>query len=195
MLVPAQPAFAALAALHVALAAAFAAGLAGALGAGRAGATAAGLLFGLSAPVLGAVWTPNTLYTAAWLPAVLWAILHAVRKPAVTTAAALAIAVAPQALAGWPYTLVMTATSGLALGSLALVARARAERRVPVASAVALALGALAGGLLAAPQLLPASELVRRSVRAFGTLAEGEAILVAGPHAPVPSCAPCSSTA
>lgn len=186
VLVPAQPAFAALAALHVALAAVFAAGLAGALGAGRIGAAAAGLLYAFSVPVLGAVWTPNTLYTAAWLPAVLWAILRAARRPTLATAAVLALAVALQALAGWPYTLVMTVVAGLALGGLALVARARAEGRLPVASGVALALGAIAGALLAAPQLLPASELVRRSVRAFGTLAEGEAILVAGPHAPGP---------
>jgi hypothetical protein len=183
---PAQPAFAWLAAAHLVLAALAAGALARACGAGAVGAAAAGALYGGSLQLWGAVWTPPTLYAAAWMPAVLAAIVALAERPTPRRAAAFAALLALQLLVGWPYTVAMTAVVGAIVGGAVLGARAWRERALPAGSLLALAAGALGGVLLAAPQLLPALELMGRSARALGTLDEGTAGLGGAMHEPGP---------
>ncbi len=178
-----QHAFVALAALHLAWAAFAMAGLAGALGSDRVGATAAGLLYALSVSVVGAVWTPTTLYAASWLPAVLWAVDAVCRRPDRRHVTALAAATALQALTGWIYVVVMTALAAALYGFGVLVGDAVRQRRLPWRTVLALAAGAGTGVLLAAPLLLPARELVGASTRAVGTLIAAQAT-GAGLHDP-----------
>jgi len=175
LLLATQPAFTGLAFLHLGLAAAFAAGLARALGAGSLGAGLAGLLYAGSLQLWGSAWTPPTLYTAAWAPGVLLAVERAVERPSALRTAALAGALAMQALAGWPYAVAMTGLAASATGAAALARRWLRFRRAPLGAALALALGASAGALLAAPQLLPAYELMARSARSLGTLEQDPA--------------------
>lgn len=167
---PSQRAFAWLAAAHLALAAAGALALARACGAGPTGAATAGMLHAGSLQLWSSMWTPPTLYTAAWMPVVLAAALRAVERPSPGRAAGFGLALALQVLAGWPYTVAMTALVGAALAGAACAARAVRERRLPAAALAALAGGALVAAGLAAPQLGPALELLARSARAPGTL-------------------------
>lgn len=89
-----------------------------------------------------------------------------------------------QLLSGWPYVALMTAFTGALYAGAALLEAGLRERRLPWARGVGLALGALAGACLAAPQLLPAAELVAQSARAPGLLREGQAVLVPAQHDP-----------
>jgi len=181
---PTQLAFAVLAAAHLGLAAGLATALARALGATGWGALAAGLLFGGSNWLLGALWSPSTLYSAAWLPGVLLAIERIVERPGPGRVAALAGAVAMQALTGWPYVLLMTCLAAALFAGGALIEVGLREGRIPVSRALALAAGALAGALLAAPQLLPAAELVSHSSRALGVLASEQTVMLTAQHDP-----------
>jgi hypothetical protein len=184
VLLPTQLAFALLAAAHLGLAAGLAAALARALGATGWGALAAGLLFGGSNWLLGTLWSPSTLYSAAWLPGVLLAIERIVERPGPGRVAALAGAVAMQALTGWPYVLLMTGLAAALFAGGALIEVGLREGRMPVSRTLALAAGALAGALLAAPQLLPAAELVDYSSRALGVLDAHQTMLRTAQHDP-----------
>jgi hypothetical protein len=184
LVLPTQLAFALLAAVHLGLAAFFAAGLARDLGARGASAAAAGLLYALSFWMLGALWSPSTLYCAAWLPGVLWAASRVVDLPSAGRAAALALAFGLQALTGWPYVLLMTGLATALFAAGALVERGLRERRIPFGALLALGAGAVGGGLLAAPQLLSASELLAHSSRALGVLAPEQTVLLPAPHDP-----------
>jgi len=175
LLLPTQPAFAWLAFAHLALAAVLAGGLARALGACGLGAALAGILYAGSMQLWTSVWWPPVLYTAAWAPGVLLAVVRAAERPTVRRAALLAGAVALQLLAGWPYVVAMTALAAAALGAAELAHLWLRERRPPLRAGIALALGAAAGAALAAPQLLPALELMARSARALGTVSEDPA--------------------
>jgi hypothetical protein len=185
LIVPTQPAFAALAAAHLALAALLAGALARALGAGPFGAATAGLLYAGSLQLWGAAWTPPTLYTAAWAPGVLLAVDRVVVRPSFGGAASLALVLALQLLVGWPYTVAMTCGAASILGLAGLAGRALRERRLPTGAVAALAAGVLVGVALATPQILPASELTARSTRALGTLDDATAGLGAPGHEPV----------
>jgi len=167
---PPQPAFVWLAFAHVALAAALAGALARSLGAGTVGSIAAGLLYATSLQLWSSVWTPPTLYTAAWAPGVLLAVERAVARPGAGRAAALAAVLGLQILVGWPYAVVMTALAATITGSASLLRALLQTRRIPIAALATIVIGASAGGLLAAPQLLPSIELMRQSARAPGTL-------------------------
>ena len=167
---PPQPAFVWLAFAHVALAAALAGALARSLGAGTVGGVAAGLLYATSLQLWSSVWTPPTLYTAAWAPGVLLAVERAVARPGAGRAAALAAALGLQILVGWPYAVVMTVLAATITGSASLLRALLRTRRIPFAALATIVIGASAGGLLAAPQLLPSVELMRQSARAPGTL-------------------------
>jgi hypothetical protein len=184
LLLPVQPAFAVLAAAHLVLAALLAGALARALGAGPFGAAAAGLLYAGSLELWGAVWAPPTLYAAAWAPGVLLAVDRIAVRASFGGAAALAVVLALQLLAGWPYTVAMTCGAAAILGLTGLVPRVLRERRLPTGAMAALAAGVLAGAALAAPQLLPAGELTARSTRALGTLDDATAGLEAPGHDP-----------
>ena len=184
LVLPTQLAFAVLAAAHLGLAAWFCAALARALGADAWGALAAGLLYAGSNWLFGAVWSPPILYSAAWLPAVLLAVHRIAERPTPGRIAALAGAVAMQALTGWPYVLVMTAFAAAVFSAGALIEVSLRERRLPVSRAAALAAGAVAGALVAAPQILPAQELLAHSVRAVGVLGSGQTVLLTTQHDP-----------
>ncbi len=184
LLLPAQLAFAVLVALHLGIAAGFAACLARRLGAGGAGALAAGLLFGGCSWLSAALWWPCTLYSAAWLPGVLVAIDRVVERATRSRVGILALVVGLQLLSAWPYVALMTAFTGALYAGTALLEAGLRERRPPLGRGLCLALGALAGACLAAPQLLPAVELVDRSARAPGLLREAQAVLVPFQHDP-----------
>lgn len=190
---PAQTAFACLAALHVALAAFFAGAFAAALGASALGALVAAACFGASVQIAGAVWTPPTLYAAALAPAVLLGVDRVAESPSARRVAGLALAVAMQALTGWPYFALMTGLAGALYGTSAIACRWIAstpndrERGAPGGTRRLLALAAavVTGAALAAPLLAPAQELAAGSARAFGTLDAKKAVLAALPHHPV----------
>jgi hypothetical protein len=172
MALPPQPAFAWLAGLHLALATLLAGALARSLGAGTIGSVAAGLLYASSLQLWSSTFAPPTLYTAAWAPGVLLAVESAIARPGTGRAATLACVLALQILAGWPHAVVMTGLAALLLGGASLALALRRTRRFPIAALLTLAIGAGAGGLLAAPQLLPSLELIGQSTRAPGTFDE-----------------------
>lgn len=184
LVLPVQLAFAVLAAVHLGIAAALACAFSRALGASGWGAVAAGLLYGGSSWLLGSPWSPPTLYSAAWLPGVLLAVDRIVERPDPRRAAALAVVVAMQSLTGWPYVLLMTALAAAIFAVGALTEVALRERRVPTARIAALAAGAIGGILLAAPQLLPAAELVAQSSRELGALEQEQTVLLTAQHDP-----------
>ncbi len=172
---PPQPAFVWLAFAHLALAAALAGALARSLGAGTVGSVAAGLLYATSLQLWSNVWAPPALYTAAWVPGVLLAVERAVARPGAGRAAALAAVLGLLILAGGPYALGMTALAATVTGGASLLRALLRTRRVPFAALATIAIGVSAGGLLAAPQLLPSIELIRQSARATGPLDEQSA--------------------
>jgi hypothetical protein len=171
-ILPAQSAFAVLAFAHLMLAGVFAGWLARCLGARPLGSLSAGLLYALSYQLWNSVWTPPTLYAAAWMPAVLAAVVRAADDPGPRRAAVLAAALGMQLLVGWPYTVAMTAFAATFTGGAAVLAAARRRRGIPLAALATLALGVAGGAALAAPQILPALELMQRSTRASGALEE-----------------------
>lgn len=186
LVLPSQGAFTWLAAAHLALAAVGALVLARACGAGPWGAASAGLLHAGSLQLWSSMWTPPTLYTAAWMPVVLAATLRVAERPSPGRAAGFALALAMQVLVGWPYTVAMTALVGTALAGAVLGARAWRERRLPASALAALAGGALAAAGLAAPQLAPSLELLAHSARAPGTLDPATAGAELATHDPGP---------
>lgn len=165
-----QPAFVVLAFAHIAWAAWLAAALARAFGAGAVGAALAALLYGCGLMTWTQVWTPPALYAAAWIPGVLAAIDRAIARPGARSAGVLAVALAAQILAGWPYFVLLTALAATVTGGVALVARARRPGE-GARALVAVAGGVAAGMLLAAPLLVPAYELLANSPRSLGALA------------------------
>jgi len=183
-LLPAQSAFVALVALHLALAIVAAGALAAAFGAGPFGAALAGLAYATSLRVMGEVWTPPLLYTSALAPWLFLAVERALERPGARSAAGLALAFALPLLAGWPYGVAIAALGAGAYGSLRLAARALRTRRLPLAPLATLAAGVCLGAAVAAPQLLPALELLAQSCRALGSIAESQAIFVGAPHDP-----------
>ena len=170
-----QRAFAWLTALHIALAALFAGVLARSIGAGAMGSVAAGLLYASSLQLWSSPFAPPALYTAAWAPGVFLAVERILQRPDVARSTALACALALQILAGWPHAVVMTLLAAVILGGASLARVSMRLRTLPTTAIVMLTMGACAGVLLAAPQLLPSLELLRQSVLA--------------PAAPVPSAA------
>jgi hypothetical protein len=184
MALPPQRAFAWLAGFHLALATLLAGALARRLGAGTIGSVAAGLLYASSLQLWSSTFTPPTLYTAAWAPGVLLAVEGAIERPGAGRAATLACMLALQLLVGWPYAVVMTVLAAMLLGGASLALALRRTRKFPIAALLTLVIGAGAGGLLAAPQLLPSLELVRQSTRAPGTLDESTAGLQGEMHDP-----------
>jgi hypothetical protein len=170
LVLPTQAAFVALAWAHIVLAGCFAAVLARSFGAGPVGAALAALLYACGYMNWTQVWTPPALYAAAWIPGVVAAIDRAIVRPSARSAALLALALAAQILAGWPYFVLLTALTATATGGAALVARVRRPAEVGRAL-VAVAGGVVAGLLLAAPLLVPAHELLGFSPRSLGALA------------------------
>lgn len=181
---PSQSAFVALAALHLAFAVVAAGALAAALGASAFGAALAGLAYATSLRVMGELWTPPLLYTSAFAPALFLAVERGLERPGARSAALLAVVFALSLLAGWPYGVAIAALGAGAYGASCLSARALRSRRLPLASLAALASGVVLGAALAAPQLVPALELLAHSCRALGSLAESQAIFVGAPHDP-----------
>jgi hypothetical protein len=145
---------------------------------GRPAALAGAVVFAFGGFMGASAVEPNVLEAAAWLPAALLAADIAYRRWLVIGVASGALVLAVQALAG---ELHVSLLSLLAI-ALLLLARvvsdlfARRPRGGGVRAAglrmlravTVAAVMPLLGGLLAAPQLLPAWELLRRSLRAGG---------------------------
>jgi hypothetical protein len=181
---PAQSAFVALLALHVALAVAGAGALAAALGANAFGAALAGIVYATSLRVLGEAWSPPLLYASAWAPALFFCVERSLARPGARSGTALAAAFALSLLTGWPYGAAIAALGAGLYAGVRLAWLAVSLRRPPLAASATLALGTLCGALLAAPQLLPAQELLAESCRALGSIDPEQAIFVGGPHDP-----------
>lgn len=175
---PTQPALIALAALHVALAAALAGALARRLGATPLGCACTSLLYVSSVTFLQSVWTPPLLAASALAPGVFLALDRVISRPSAARATALGAVVALQLFAGWPLTVVMTAyTAALYAGvRWATSARARLSRGFALLS------GATLGGAFAAPLLIPAYELAVRSTRALGSVDRSQAVWIESSH-------------
>lgn len=165
-----QTAFVALAFAHIAWGGWMASGLARIFGAGAAGAALAALFYGCGMLLWSHVWTPPALYAAAWIPGVLAAIDRTIARPGARSASIVALVLAMQILAGWPYFVLLTALAAIATGGVALAQRARRPADA-ARSLLAVGGGVVAGSLLAAPLLVPAYELLGHSPRALGTLA------------------------
>lgn len=181
---PADMVFVVLAFAHLCLAG-FAAGiLAWVLGATAAGSAVAALLYAGSLQMMGSIYSPPLIYSAAWAPLLLVAVDRLASRVTPRRVVLLAVSVAMMLLSGWPYTLAMTSLGAALYGGVLLAARVIRERRVPTAAVAALLAGVLAGALLAAPQLLPTRELLVRSCRALGTVVEGQAVAPPLPHDP-----------
>jgi hypothetical protein len=183
-LLPVQAAFLVLAFLHLALAVVLAGVLASALGATAAGSAVAGLAYGTSLSLVGFIWVPPLLYAAAWAPGALLAVDRSIARASARGATAVALSFALMLLAGWPFIFAMVALAAALYAAPLLIARAVRTRRFPAGPVAALGAGAGAGLLLAAPLLLPASELLARSCRALGSIIEAQAIFVPRPHDP-----------
>ena len=145
-------------------------GLAQTLGAGALGGVLAGVAYAGSMQLVGSIWSPPVLYTAAWAPGIVWAIDRCIARPSGLHATLLAGALAAPLLPGWPYTVAIVSLASAFYGGALLAANALRSRRLPLAALAALVFGVGAGVALAAPQLLPSMELLERSCRALGSL-------------------------
>ena len=96
-------------------------------GASALGASVAGLAYATSFQVIGSVWTPPLVYTAAWMPAVLLMVDRIIDRPSGSSIAGLAVVTTLPALAGWPYTVALTALT-CALYGVTRIAVLRAAR-------------------------------------------------------------------
>ncbi len=166
-------------AMHIALAAWFTARLARALGAGAAAAALAGLVFATSLDVTANALVPPLLCALAWMPAVLLAVLRCIDRPGPASAAALAAVGALQLYCGWPYQVALTALAAACVGAGALI---NAPRLRILRALLALGAGTAAAGALAAPQLLPALELLPQTTRALGSISAAQAVFADAPH-------------
>jgi hypothetical protein len=184
VLLPSTLSFLVLIALHLAFAVGTAALLARHLGATPAGAAVAGLAYATSFQVIGSAWTPPLVYTAAWMPCVVWAADRVCDRATVGRVAMLAVSTGLPALAGWPYAVALTAMTCALMCLGRLLARAFAQRSLDWRTVLALAIGAGIGVMMAAPQLLPSGELVARSCRSLGSIIEEQAVFVPQPHDP-----------
>jgi hypothetical protein len=181
---PGAPAFLLLACLHIALAAVSAGGLAMLLGAGAGGGAVSGVAYATSLQVVGSVWSPPVLYTAAWTPAIFLGVEAVLRRPSPRRCAALAGSLGLALLAGWPYGVAIGVLGAGLYSLLRLTVSGVRERRLPLRPTLGLAAALAVGVLLAAPQLLPTFELLERSCRALGSLVERQAVFVDRPHDP-----------
>lgn len=111
--------------------------------------------FSVSGPMVSTLNAPNLSWSVAALPWILWSASRLLARPALPRAASMAVLVALQALAGEPVTLAATALVVVmyAMYAASVPADAATSSRVRRTWIVCACLAA--GGLLAAPQLLP----------------------------------------
>lgn len=144
-------------------------GLLRCLGLGLPAAVFGAATFQFSATLCANAYFWMRLASIAWLPAVLWSLLALDRAPRgrrAAPAAALAITFAMPWLAGFPPYATTVALLALALGTVLLARRWRAAGRgAALQLAVPMAAGALAGVLLALPQVLPSLQFFAVSAR------------------------------
>ena len=120
------------------------------------------IAFAASGPIASTGNFPNLSWSIAAVPYVFWAVDRTLTRRRAADATLLAVVFAPQALAGEPVTL--AATGALVLAYTAIAARVEGARLPAIALVTA---GLVAGGLLAAIQLLPTALAGRGSVRGF----------------------------
>lgn len=171
-LLPLPAAFGVSILFHMALAGAFAAAFARRVGAGRAGSLFAGLAFGLGGFFLLHVRHPNMTASAAWFPLILLFVEDWIRTRRPVLPVLLAVAVAMSFLAGHPQ---MAYYNLLVAGFYATVRLlVLGLRGAPGAApgtlfvTTGLLFGAVAGGLLAGPQIVPTYELMQVGSRREG---------------------------
>lgn len=122
-----------------------------------------GIAFGLSGPIVSTTNFPNLSWSVAAMPYVLWAVDRVLARGRAVDGAALAAALACQALAGEPVTLAATlgVTAGYVLSELFVFRGPRVRVIVVIAAATGLGL------LLAAVQFAPLLAASRNSVRSI----------------------------
>ena len=165
-LLPAAQALEAEFVLHLLIAGWFTWLFAGRLGLSTPARLGAALGYMLSGPLLYGLYMIPYVCTEAWLPAILWAVHGLASHARASWAIALAASLALAFLGGIPQEFLYEAQIAGAYGVFALFAVAPRRTRVRVVG-LALLGGVLAFGL-AAPQLLPAIELVAQGSRGFG---------------------------
>ncbi len=167
-LLPAKAALTVHAVVHLFLAGLFAWLFAGRLGLGFAARLVAGFAFMLCPGLLVGLYMAPFLSTPVWLPAMLWSLHGLVSEARPRWALALAASIGLSFLGGHVQAFVYCVQISGLYGFFALGFVARRGRRLRVCG-LALAAGLL-GLAFAAPQLLPALELVRGSVRGLDGL-------------------------
>ena len=158
--------------VHFTLAGLFTFGLARQLGMGRAAATLAGLAYGMGGFLMAQVSNLNIMTGAAWLPAVLWAVLWAVERRRLGCALLAGIPLTLQILTAQPQVVFYTLIVVLGYALFRMVSDALGQGGSPMervrhslSSGLPVALIVVSGLLLAAPQLLPSLELQQLSIR------------------------------
>lgn len=148
---------------------------AGRLGLSASARLAAALCFMLAHVMLVGIYMPPFLATAAWLPAVLWAVHGLVQQARARWAVALAAFASLSFLGGHSQGFVYAMQVSAVYGAFGLAFLAPRGERIRAAAWAAVA-GVLTLGLVA-PQLLPALELAREGVRGLGGVSFYQAAL------------------
>lgn len=158
--------------LHFPLAALFTYILARSLGLSQTAATLAGLVFGFGGFLMAQVSNVNIMTGAVWLPLALYAMIRATRQRSWLAAMLAGLPLALQTLTAHSqiifYTLLTVAGYGLyrlAVDFLAGPPPFRHNLRYALQTGLLVAAAIVTGLLLAAPQLLPSSELLQFTLR------------------------------
>lgn len=158
--------------LHFSLAGLFTYIMARSLRLSQAAATLAGLVFGFGGFLMAQVSNLNIMSGAAWLPLILFAVIQATRRRSWLTALLAGLPLALQILTAHSqivfYTLVTVAGYGvyrLAVDFLTGPPLQRHNLRYALHTGLLVTVMILIGMLLAAPQLLPSSELLQFTLR------------------------------
>lgn len=158
--------------LHFPLAALFTYLLARSLGLSQTAATLAGLVFGFGGFLMAQVSNVNIMTGAIWLPLALYAVMQATRRRSWQAALLAGLPLALQTLTAHSqiifYTLLTVAGYGLyrlAVDFLAGPPPLRHDLRYALQTGLLVAAAIVTSLLLAAPQLLPSSELLQFTLR------------------------------
>jgi hypothetical protein len=128
----------------------------------------AAIAFSISGPILSTGNFPNLSWSVAAIPWVLWAVDRVASTPGPRRFVALAFAVAFQALAGEPVTLLATLVLSLAFALAVGTGRSNATLRSRMKHAVQVTIGFALGLSLAAIQLVPLAQAASLSQRSDG---------------------------
>jgi len=162
-------------ALHLLVAGVFTSLYAARLGLSPSACTAAAVAFMLSAAMLNGLANTSLISTAAWLPAVLWALHGLACEARARWGGLLAVFLSLAFLGGQAQETLYMLQFGLVYGMFLLFTATPKAARGRVIG-LALASGILAFGLVA-PQLLPAVELATQSIHGLGGISSDDAAI------------------